>query len=421
MNWLFFNPTQGDSRGDTERWVTGLCQELSLHGDRCLEPPASSDRGPFRAAPDFKPDIIMVTGFHAARLARRSYPDAAIGLHLSRVQAYDDRLFNHRVCNTCVDRILTDNPAVRIILLQRPWILPGKVAVYPPEAMTQTVRSIMQQAWDARRNQCAPVLSTPSGRLGLRSSGPVEMDSPIWNESVESELISRSGHAVVRRLQYGSETLYIKRFLGRRLSLRRLGLRNPLAVDNFRTAAKLILRGAAVVPHFAAGWHLGPGKGDESLLITGTIPGALTLDKWSRLAESRLSGHRGLWRELAVWLAHLHGAGVACHDLKASNILVHQEKDGSLEFILLDLDNCRLRPAHVTDHDIHRNFHQLFRSFQTIANPPAILLFLAVYRHERGLKRRHMRDLMMEVERRLHRRGTGYEELLAVYRAGRNP
>jgi tRNA A-37 threonylcarbamoyl transferase component Bud32 len=221
-------------------------------------------------------------------------------------------------------------------------------------------------------------------------------------------------------MQVGGETIYMKRFLGRRLSLRRLGLRRPVAVDNFRIAAQLILRGVAVVPHLAASWHFGAGAGDESLLVTGTIPNAVTMDKWCRLHDARLTGNQGLCFELAVWLARLHGAGVACHDLKASNVLIHRPDGGGLEFTLLDLDNCRLRLCQATNHDIHRNFHQFFRSFQFIASPPAILRFLAVYRRERGLKKRSMRRLIAEVERRLHRRGTGYAEMLAAYRAGHN-
>jgi hypothetical protein len=422
MNWIFFNPIKGEPWGDSEKWMIGLCHGLSLHGDQCVVVPPPSGQSPHQTDNDFKPDVVLVKGFRAARLARRSWPNAAIGINVPSVHNFANGLVARWIGNTCIDRILTDHHTVRLSLLQHSWVLPGKIAVYSIENMTETVRSAMQHALHARQDQRTPTLTSPLGRHWLRSStSTVEPDSPIWDESVESELVSRSPHAIVRRIQYANETVYMKRFLGHRLSLRRLGLRRPVAADNFRTAARLTLRGAAVVPHLAAGWNFGASRGDESLLITGTILHAVTLDKWSRSQASRLAGHNVLWRELASWLAHLHGAGVACHDLKASNVLVHQLENGSLEFTLLDLDNCQLRPFQSTDHDVHRNFHQLFRSFQTIASPPAILRFLAVYRRVRGLNRRRMRRLAVEVERRLHRRGTGYAEILAAYRAGRGP
>lgn len=401
--------------------MIGLCHGLSLQGDRCRVVPGPKDQSaPPAYNNGYEPDVVMVKGFQVARLARRLWPDAAIGMHIPANGDVETGLIARWICNTCIDRFLTGQHSERIRLQHLYRVLPGKIAVYSLDSMTATVRSTMQQALNARQDERSPAQTSPSGRQWLRSSicklGP---DNAIWEGRTDAELVSRSPHAIVRRMQCGTETIYLKKFMDHRLSLRRFGLRRPVAVDNFRTAARLILRGAAVVPHLGASWNFGASAEGQSLLITGTLAHAVTLDKWRRSQDARLTGHHGVCGELARWLAYLHGAGVACHDLKASNVLVNQRDDGHLEFTLLDLDNCRLRLFQVTDHDIHRNLHQLFRSFQTFATPPAILRFLAVYRQVRGLKRRHIRRLVAEVERRLHRRGTGYAEILAAYRAGR--
>ena len=290
------------------------------------------------------------------------------------------------------------------------------------ERMVHTIRAVLERASWARHSRS--VAPTPTGIGGYWVGSPetaVGTDAETWDRHKDAELVSRSGKAVVHRVRVGPDTYYVKRFLGDRLLLRRMGARSPVALLNFRAAARLALRGAAVVPHLAAGWGLGHGHEGESLLITGTVADAVPLDRWNRdFLDSRAS-QGGLAQALATWLAHLHGAGVACHDLKASNILMRRRPEGAIEFILLDLDNCKLCRFGVTPHDAQRNLHQLFRSVHSLATPFAILRFLAAYRESRGFGRQTIRRLAAAVERRLHRRGTGFAELRATYHARRAP
>jgi hypothetical protein len=444
MNWLILDLIKGNDLDGLNDMLVRLCREVIRHENPCLigahplSPwPEQCARENFSYAPltrgsslspvallhlrqlgrHFQPDVVMVRELGAARLARLAWPAAAIGLLTASARDLKESLVNRWTCNTCIDRIFTDLPFSPSCLHPHPWMLPGKRI-----SMTDSIRSTMEKAREARQDLHTPATTTPAGPIWLRSSattlGPEALS---WDQQAGAEPVTRSGHATVHRLQSGGATVYLKRFLGSRLSLRGLGWRDPVALENFRMAARLTLRGAAVVPHLAAGWHFGSHRADESLLITGTIPGAVTLDRWPQSQGSPPGIQRDLVRELAAWLAHLHRAGIACHDLKASNILVHQPPDGRLEFTLLDLDNCRLRLTQSTDHDAQRNFHQLFRSFQTRATPPCILRFLAVYRRVRGLDRRHLGRLTAEVERRLHRRGTGYAEIVTAYRAGHVP
>ena len=285
------------------------------------------------------------------------------------------------------------------------------------ERMVDTVRRALEHASWARQSQFLPPAATSAGGYWIGSpENTVGTTAEDWDRQEDAELISRSGKAVVHRVRVGTGTYYVKRFLGDRLFLRRMGVRPPVALLNFRAASRLALRGAAVVPHLAAGW--GHGYKGESLLITGTVADAIPLDQWTREHVATPASQRGLAQAMATWLAHLHGAGVACHDLKASNILIHRRPEGVIEFILLDLDNCKLCSFGVTAHDAQRNLHQLFRSFQVSATPLAILRFLATYRARRGLGRQAIRRLATAVERRLHRRGTGFVELQAAHRAG---
>ena len=241
-------------------------------------------------------------------------------------------------------------------------------------------------------------------------AGGVAPEALSWSDPADAREVSRSDKAAVHRVHIGGLEYYIKRFTGDWLGLRRLGLRQPAAATNFRIAHKIFLRGATTVPHLAAGWRRNGNAPGTSLLITGTLKGFVTADQWLQGAPLSLQSRRIFTRDIAHWLAHLHGAGISCHDLKYSNILVGRQ-EGRFAFALLDLDNCRVRFVNASAHDVQRNLHQLFRSFQKNLEPADVLCFLAEYRKAAGLSRQRARRIFAVVEKRLCRRGTGYREL----------
>lgn len=238
---------------------------------------------------------------------------------------------------------------------------------------------------------------------------PLPADVLLGEPSPHWEPVTRSAKAEVYRLRLDGETYYIKRLLDDTLGLRRLGLRAPSAQANLRAARRLTLKGATVVPHLLAAWPRATRS--PSVLLTGTDPALSTVAAWAQAQAHDPGARRRLIRGLATWLARLHAAGIACHDLKTSNLLLHALPDGSLDFVLLDLDNCRLWPFPVGASGTARNLHQIFRSFYALATPREALRFLGTYRRFRRLSRRHTRALARRLESRMTRRGPGFQAL----------
>lgn len=280
------------------------------------------------------------------------------------------------------------------------------------EHMAVSIRRVMTEAVQLRyrlRQAVAPRL--PHTRE-LRSPDMLDKLGAVWERYPEATLVSNAPHTIVHRMDLASHTYYLKKFLNAPCSLRGLGLRRTQAERNFRLAAALQLRGATVVPHLAAVWKSHALKAGESILLTEAIPGSASLDQHIvSYGRAPVRTQRTLTVALASWLAHLHAAGIACHDLKAGNILSGTQSAHDPGFALLDLDNGRLRPIAAHAHDIERNLHQCFRSFQAVLRRGDVRRFLAVYRRTSGIDRNRFARLCVEVERRLHRRGTGYAEL----------
>jgi glycosyltransferase involved in cell wall biosynthesis len=246
---------------------------------------------------------------------------------------------------------------------------------------------------------------------------PIAADPLLGAPASDWEPVTRSTKALVHRLRQGEETYYIKRFVDDTFHLRRLRLRAPAAMANLMIARRLELKGAAVVPHLMAVWP-GPTR-SPSVLLTGAPPSLSTLADWARARAGEADTRRRLIRDLATWLARLHTVGIACHDLKTTNMLIHAQPEGGLDFVLLDLDNCRVRACPVGPLGTARNLHQVFRSFHALATPREALRFLGVYRCFRRLSRRQTRALARRVEARMTRRGPGFQALCQA--PGRDP
>lgn len=285
-------------------------------------------------------------------------------------------------------------------------------------AMTAAIRKVLVAAAEARRSlRTAPARVPGSGGFWIsREDSPIGPDSLDWQTRPDAQQVTRSPKTAVHHVCFNGAEYFLKCFAGSRF--RQIGLRPPQAVENFRSAHRIFLRGARTVPHLGAGWNRRTDTPGSSTLVTGVLPGYITADQWIARHAPSIKDRRAFINDLARWMAHLHAAGVACHDLKYSNILVGPDH-GPREFALLDLDNCRLRFLRATAHDIQRNLHQLFRSFQKHLAPVDVRRFLAVYRRTSGLSRQHLRRLSAVVEQRLCRRGTGYRELLRQKASGR--
>lgn len=284
-------------------------------------------------------------------------------------------------------------------------------AFFSIPVMTCGIRKVLLDAMALRLTLHAKPKSAPEGLQWITDHdhgiGP---EARLWPDLALAREVSRSGKATVHHVDLEGRSYFTKQFTGDRWMLRRIGLRRPVALNNFRAARQIALLGARTVPHVAAGWTSSLDGRANSLLITEAIPGFVTADQWANTHPSTSALRRSFVDNLAGWLARLHAAGIAPHDLKFSNILVGQ-RQASYEFVLLDLDNCRFHFPGVTSYEARRNLHQLFRSFQKVMTTREALRFMAVYRRSRHLPRRKARRLFDAVERRLRRHGHGFRHL----------
>ena len=282
-------------------------------------------------------------------------------------------------------------------------------------AMVAGVRAVAAEAVAARQ-----AIHTPARRLRNGTHWTCRPDFTLGPEALRfwqtpaAALVQESDRSQVYRIDR-QPPLFIKCFRPRSTgAVLRYGLRPPQARSCFRTAQRIRLRGGDVVPHLAAAWERRGLLVRRSTLLTGVVPGATAVDAWLSARTHDLAARRAFCAALARWLAHLHGSGIAPHDLKAANILTAAGVNGTQAFFLLDLDNCRVSSFSVRPHDVHRNLHQFFRSFQRVASPREMLRFAAEYRGARRIGRRAFRVLLDAVERRLLRRGSGYAALAAA-------
>ncbi len=278
--------------------------------------------------------------------------------------------------------------------------------------MVDAIRTAVQAAHLARTAlQAHPQRASSASPWSVHRPDAMSLDLFDAIDAPEAEPVSRSPRATVVRITCHQRPVYLKRFQYPARLAWRYAWRIPEALANFRTAQRLELAGAAVVPHLAAAWQSG-GLSGTSILLTGVVDGARPLSDLLKDPSAFARLRRRGTAAFAAWLGHLHSAGIAPHDLKISNILVRGLDTPVPEFILLDLDNARLcRWGGVGTGMAERNLHQCFRSFQPLLTQRTVLRFAAGYQAARGLRREGLRAMLAVVERRLHRRGTGFAEL----------
>jgi tRNA A-37 threonylcarbamoyl transferase component Bud32 len=104
----------------------------------------------------------------------------------------------------------------------------------------------------------------------------------------------------------------------------------------------------------------------HAYLITEKIPGVVNMaDAIAGLrpdASGRRTGVAGFMRALALFLRRVHRVGIYHGDMKATNILVGRNRDGSPSFCLTDLDFVRTR-LDLSRRQVLRNLLQINKSF----------------------------------------------------------
>ncbi len=268
------------------------------------------------------------------------------------------------------------------------------------DAMVSVIRCELAKAAANRREAAAPVV-VQEGAWRVAGSEDLSAAARRWLEgdAVGWTTVKCTHRVRVACRQEAPVSLYVKHFISRtprdRLGS---GLRRPRALANYRTAHALAAMGVEVVPHLAAAWRRRRWT-VESVLFTQSVPGATTIDEWTCTRPPGGGERRRVARRAGEWLASLHEAWVAPHDLKVSNILV--TSDGRL--VLLDLDNCVVgRPP--LAREAARNLFQILRSFDRSGTLREWKAFLAAYRRRRRWSRQRMASLLEQVVRRWRRR-----------------
>ncbi len=230
---------------------------------------------------------------------------------------------------------------------------------------------------------------------------------------IENFELLKSGPALVKddwkstvlRVESGGETIYCKRFShGGLLNSLKNQLRRSKALSSYRAGRRAAETGIAVPEHLAAIEKRVWGFLVESYLMTRAVEGALPVHKFfdKRFRESdggSFSRKRTFIRSLAGFVAAIHRKGVYHRDLKGTNLLVSEARDG-YDFHLLDLDGVSFMndvplPA------IVKNLVQLNNDFQYVAGEFDRLRFFIYYLRETGLdfSREKKRSVAKEILR----------------------
>ena len=181
-----------------------------------------------------------------------------------------------------------------------------------------------------------------------RLLGPRGLRLDEWLRGGQAQIVKEGPHRTVYRIHLADACLYLKHYrladLGARL---RQLIRPAKAVREFRHALALSDRAVPTILPLAMGERLGGRGRRESFFIT---RGLDDVEPLGRFLENGLplltSGEQTFARQrvaaaLGVFVARLHEAGIAHHDLHVANIMIRQKESGPALF-LLDLDAVRL-------------------------------------------------------------------------------
>jgi tRNA A-37 threonylcarbamoyl transferase component Bud32 len=181
-----------------------------------------------------------------------------------------------------------------------------------------------------------------------RLLGPHGLRLEEWLRSGQAQIVKEGPHRTVYRVHLNDACLYLKHYrladLGARL---RQLIRPPKAVREFSHALALSERAVPTVLPLAMGERLGGRGRRESFFITRGLEQVEPLGRFLEVelpllpTYERDRARRQVTAALGVFVARLHEAGIAHHDLHVANIMIRRE-DSQPELFLLDLDAVRL-------------------------------------------------------------------------------
>lgn len=251
------------------------------------------------------------------------------------------------------------------------------------KAAASKIREGMAEAVEARRQAWAPFFSSRGRTRWIRRNGP-DLDPrllafaatpPPSSHIAEYEATTESGRRRVR---------WYPASRGRSPALRA-----------FRMAHRLELLGVRTLPHLAAGWVRNAGAANRPVLITGDAPGTQPVRAWVERHADLPEVMSALAVAGGAWLGGLHALCIVPRDLNPANVFVRLGPAILPEFILRDLEKCRI-VRRLTAGDVERAFRQLHDAFRPYLTVRQMLRFAAAYRRVRGIGRRTLRRCLLD-------------------------
>jgi tRNA A-37 threonylcarbamoyl transferase component Bud32 len=181
-----------------------------------------------------------------------------------------------------------------------------------------------------------------------RLLGPQGLRLDEWLDQGAAHIVKQGPHRTVYRVRLPDVCFYLKHYRMADLGARIRSFFRPVkAWREFQHALTVAQRSFPTVEPVALGERrIGKGAG-ESFIITQGLEQVQPLGRYLEqellpCQEPRHSALRqAMGRALGEFLARMHAAGIAHHDLHASNIMVRIEAAGPV-FFLLDLDAVRV-------------------------------------------------------------------------------
>jgi len=177
-----------------------------------------------------------------------------------------------------------------------------------------------------------------------RLLGPCGLRLDEWLRGGQAQIVKEGPHRTVYRIHLADACLYLKhyRLADLKARLRQL-IRPAKAFREFQHALALSDRAVPTVLPLAMGERLGSRSGRESYFITRGLDDVQPLGRFLEkdlplLGDGQQTPARHqVAAALGVFVARLHEAGIAHHDLHVANIMIRREESGPALF-LLDLD-----------------------------------------------------------------------------------
>ncbi|MCS7303505.1 MAG: lipopolysaccharide kinase InaA family protein [Thermoguttaceae bacterium] len=246
-----------------------------------------------------------------------------------------------------------------------------------------------------------------------------------WSRRYPVESVKQGLHRAVYRVQTPKGAIYVKHYRAPRWTDSwRNFFRGCPARREFQTLLAIAERGVSTLRPIGWAKPFGLRGLWDSLLVTEAIPNAVSLDEYFQSRWPKVSPAdqprtmRCLLRELAVFLAQCHQAGIQHGDLHTGNILVvadpiggQQETDSCLkfQFFLIDVQAVRVGKPLSRPTTLH-NLAQLAGAWRERTTPTQRWYFWKHYCQARPQVAFDLREDAERIDR------LGFEHRLRIYR-----